>query len=161
MRINPLCVRACATRDAQLPLPGLPAFQWCSFRVRLYCPGRRRRDHGYTGGVLSSRRQRKSGNSQLLLPLWHSSIYAWRNCARIHVHSLPHVGQSIRVQADAPASPRRKASPRQALNPWNRQKDLQPSLRFACRTAVARPPLPNASALSAKTMPKASGATML
>jgi hypothetical protein len=33
--------------------------------------------------------------------LWHPSIHARRNCSRIHVHSLPHARQSVRVSANA------------------------------------------------------------
>jgi hypothetical protein len=71
--IRYVCARA--NRDAQLPLPRLPALQWRTFRFRRRCPGIGRRDQRHAENLLGSCWQRKSHGSQLLLRLWRSSIH--------------------------------------------------------------------------------------
>jgi len=100
MRIDPLCMLDRASRNAQLPLPRLPAFQWRSFRLRLYCPGIGGEDYRYAKDAFSSCWQRQSCDSQLLFRLWRSSIHLWRSCSRIYVHPLFHAGQAVGVSAD-------------------------------------------------------------
>ena len=51
---DPLRVLARAGGDAQLPLSGLPALKWCSFRFRLHCAGVGRGDHRHAEDVLGS-----------------------------------------------------------------------------------------------------------
>lgn len=76
MRIDPLFVWARASRDAQLPLPRLPALQWRSFRFRRRCLRTGHKDHRYAEDVLRSCWQRQSHDPQLLLRLWRSAIHA-------------------------------------------------------------------------------------
>jgi hypothetical protein len=101
MRLDSLRVCARADRDAQLPLPGLPALQWRSFRFRLHHPGVGHSDHRHAEDLLCSCWQRSSRDSQLLLRLRLSLVCAWRGSSGSHVHPFYHAGQSIGVSAYA------------------------------------------------------------
>lgn len=101
MRLDPLRVLARANRDAQLPLQGLPALQWRSFRFWLHHPGVGHSDHRHAEVVLCSCWQRQSRDSQLLLRMRLSPVHAWRGCSRSHVHPFYHAGQSVDVSAHA------------------------------------------------------------
>jgi hypothetical protein len=101
MRIDPLCLRARASCDAQLPLPGLPALKWCSFRFRLHRAGVGHGDHRHAEDVLGSCWQWQARDSQLLFRLRLSSVHAWRDRSRSYVYPFSYAGQSVGVSADA------------------------------------------------------------
>ena len=63
MRSDPLCVLARTNRNAQLPLPRLPALQRRSVRFRLHSPGVGYIDHRRAEDVLGSCWKRQSRDS--------------------------------------------------------------------------------------------------
>jgi hypothetical protein len=101
MRIDPLCMLARAGCDAQLPLPGLPALEWRSFRFRLHRARVGYDDHGHAEDVLGSCQQWQARDSQLLLRLRLPSVHEWRDCSRSYVRPFPYAGQSVGISADA------------------------------------------------------------